>query len=132
MTVFIDTSAMYAFLDRRDGNHRAAVDAWTERFGAETSLVTSNYVMVELTALVQRRLGPTAVRDILEYFTPLLHVYWIDQRTHDLAMRTILAAGQRGISLVDAVSFEIMRANAIPAVFTFDRHFEDEGFERLP
>ncbi|MDM8004564.1 MAG: hypothetical protein QUV05_00195 [Phycisphaerae bacterium] len=33
---------------------------------------------------------------------------------------------------VDAVSFEVMRRRGISAAFTFDPHFEDERFERLP
>ena len=94
--------------------------------------MTTNYVMLELISLVQRRLGRSAVRDILEYFMPLLNVEWIEEQTHNLALRTVLASGQRGISMVDAVSFEVMRKRGITAVFTYDRHFEDEGFERLP
>lgn len=31
-----------------------------------------------------------------------------------------------------AQSFEVIRTNAISTAFSFDRHFADEGFERLP
>jgi len=32
------------------------------------------------------------------------------------------------ISLVDCLSFEIMEAQEITYAFTFDKHFEDQGF----
>ncbi len=34
-------------------------------------------------------------------------------------------------SLVDAVSFEVMRAEGVRSAFAFDRHFEIAGFELL-
>lgn len=132
MVVFVDTSAIYAHLDARDANHALAVRVWDKRVDGDTRFDTTNYVLLELIALVQRRLGRNAIRNILEDFIPLLNVEWVEEQTHDLALRTVLASGQRGISMVDAVSFEVMRRRGITSVFTFDHHFEDEGFERLP
>jgi predicted nucleic acid-binding protein len=131
MVIFVDTSAMYAFLDAHDADHAQAVVLWTEQVTNDARLITTNYIMLELISLVQRRLGRNAVRDILENLMPSLTVEWIDEQTHNLALRTVLAAGQRGISLVDAVSFEVMRNRGISSVFTFDRHFDDEGFTAL-
>lgn len=132
MVIFVDTSAMYAHLDTRDANHALAVRAWGEHSATDGRFVTTNYVLLELVSLVQRRLGRGAVRDVLENFMPSLTVEWVDEQTHQLALRTVLAVRQRGISMVDAVSFEVMRRRGISSVFTFDHHFEDEGFERLP
>lgn len=132
MVIFIDTSAIYAYLDAGDANHEAAVRFWAEQSADDTRFVTTNYVILELVSLVQRRLGRNAVRDVIENLMPSLVVEWVDDQTHQLALRTVLAAGQRGISLVDAVSFEVMRRRAISSVFAFDRHFQEEGFLRLP
>ena len=132
MVIFVDTSALYALLDADDANHVPAAEAWQTWLGGETSFLTTNYVLVEITALVQRRLGPEAVRDLHESIVPILHVEWVDPTAHDLAMRAMIASGRRGVSLVDAVSFEIMRRRGVSTAFTFDRHFEDERFERLP
>jgi predicted nucleic acid-binding protein len=41
-------------------------------------------------------------------------------------------AGQRDLSLVDFVSFELMRREGIRTAFTFDRHFAEQGFECVP
>ena len=61
-TVFADTSALYAVLDRDDENHAEAVRRLTEISSAHATLLTSNYVVVETCALVQRRIGQAALR----------------------------------------------------------------------
>jgi predicted nucleic acid-binding protein len=40
----------------------------------------------------------------------------------------LLATGARDVSLVDRVSFALMRSAEIVEAFAFDRHFEHEGF----
>ena len=61
-TVFADTSALYAVLDRDDENHAEAVRRLSEISSAHATLLTSNYVVVETCALVQRRIGQAALR----------------------------------------------------------------------
>jgi predicted nucleic acid-binding protein len=62
MTVFVDTSAFYAVLDRDDANHAEAKNVWTRLVREGTTFLTSNYVLVETAALLQHRLGMAAVR----------------------------------------------------------------------
>ncbi len=66
MRIFTDTSAFYALLDRDDANHRQAKRMWADLLGAENTLVTSNYILVESFALLQNRLGIGAVRGLQE------------------------------------------------------------------
>jgi predicted nucleic acid-binding protein len=44
----------------------------------------------------------------------------------------LLTANRRQLSLVDCVSFEMMRRLGIKTAFTYDRHFSEQGFECLP
>jgi predicted nucleic acid-binding protein len=44
-------------------------------------------------------------------------------------MATLLAAGRRKLSLVDCVSFELMRGCGCNHAFAFDAHFEEQGFD---
>ena|GEM_PF-3548981 len=44
----------------------------------------------------------------------------------------LLTSGREQLSLVDCVSFELMRQLGIRTAFTFDRHFEEQGFTCLP
>lgn len=44
----------------------------------------------------------------------------------------MLAANRRNLSLVDCVSFEVMRDLGVKDVFAFDPHFREHGFTCIP
>jgi len=88
--------------------------------------------VLESTALVQRRLGGAATRDLLEELIPLLELTWVGSEVHRLGVSALLGATRRRVSLVDWVSFEVMRRNGIERAFAFDRDFTAQGFETLP
>jgi predicted nucleic acid-binding protein len=60
-----------------------------------------------------------------------VEVIFVSREIHDAGVRRLLDAGRRRVSLVDAVSFEVMRARRIEEAFAFD-DFEREGFTRVP
>jgi predicted nucleic acid-binding protein len=128
---FVDTSALFAALDRDDTHHRAAADRLGAILGRDEA-VTHGYVVVETAALVQRRLGQGVVMALLQHVVPLLHVQWIDETLHRAGVETMRALDSRAVSLVDAVSFAFMRREGITDALAFDRHFEDQGFRREP
>jgi predicted nucleic acid-binding protein len=132
MKIFVDTSALYALLDRDDTSHARAKKAWGEIMQPENTVVTSNYVLVETFALVQSRLGLEAVRGFQEDLVPILHVEFVTSTIHRLGVAALLSAARRGLSLVDCISFEVMRDLGIKAAFTFDAHFREQGFEAVP
>ncbi len=132
MSVFVDTSAFFAVLDADDENHDAAKQMWEDLLKQEVVLVCSNYVLVETLALVQRRLGIPAVRAFQEDVIPVLNVEWVDESLHQAGIASVLAAARKKLSLVDCVSFEIMRRLGIKTAFAFDHHFEEQGFDCLP
>lgn len=129
MTAFVDSSALYALLDADDQHHREAVLGWEalkERF---EELVTSNYVVLETGALLGRRVGFQAVRDLENGIVPIVRIIWIDEAIHRRAMTALLTAGLRDLSLVDCVSFEVMRIQHLHTAFAFDAHFTQQGFQ---
>ena len=131
MNIFIDTSAFFAVLDKRDRNHPAADRIWQRIITTGDVLLCHNYVLVEISALLQHRLGLEAVRTFEEDIVPLLNVLWIDDQTHRSAVSALLAASRRSLSLVDCVSFEVMRAAGIKTAFVFDSDFKAQGFDCL-
>jgi predicted nucleic acid-binding protein len=94
-------------------------------------LVTHNYVVLETVALLQRRLGISAVHRLQDLLAPI-EVAWVDEVTHRSAIAALLAASRRDVSLVDRVSFEVMRERGIGEAFAFDPEFAREGFTTLP
>ncbi|CEP67773.1 VapC family [Moorella glycerini] len=131
MNVYLDTSAFLAILDADDENHAAAKKIWENLLTSGVPMICSSYVLVETYALVQRRLGMEALRVFHEDILPLLQVEWIDAELHQLGANAVLTANRRNLSLVDAVSFAVMRKLGIKKAFAFDRHFLKQGFENI-
>lgn len=132
MSLFVDTSALLAILDADDRFHGQAGKTWTELVHGDEDLVSSNYVLVESYALIQSRLGLEALRTLDQDIVPLLRIAWIEEEDHRAAVAALLTASRRRLSLVDCVSFQIMRRQGLRHVFTFDRHFAEQGFLPVP
>jgi predicted nucleic acid-binding protein len=126
--VYADTSGLYALLDATDGRHDQASTIVRSLLGDGAVLVTSNYVVAELTALVQGRLGLDAALRVHRALLPALEIVFVDRALHERAVAAWAAARRRGLSLVDCAGFELMRDLGIVTALAFDRHFEDQGF----
>ncbi len=125
--IFLDTSAIYALADTADSNHERAKEYFQAALGAGETLLTHNYVLVESMALLQRRLGlAAAVRFARD--AEAFEVVWIEESTHGEAVTRMAKGGTRGVSLVDAVSFFVMRKRGIRTALAFDPDFVAEGF----
>lgn len=132
MTTFVDTSALIALLDRSEARHAACARAWRTLLDDDESLVTSSYVLVETYALAQRRLGMEAVRTLTMDFVPLFAIDWIDEPIQSAGLAALLTANRRELSLVDCVSFEVMRRRDITCAFAIDADFSKQGFTVVP
>jgi uncharacterized protein len=117
-------------LVRTDTDHEQATQAFAQL--AESERITHNYVVLEATALLRRRFGATAVQDLHELLIPVISVVWVDEHLHGAAVSAMLTAIRRDVSLVDWVSFEVMRRLGIETAFAFDRDFRRHGFATIP
>lgn len=129
MRVFVDTSAILALLNPEDASHRKAKEAFDTLARAGENLVTTSYVLVETYALLSRRFGTAAARAFREDFSPLLEVVWVGEELHEAGLDLLETRSSRHLSLVDAVSFAVLRDRSIDRVFAYDDHFRREGFE---
>ena len=111
MSIFVDTSALVAFLDADQPRHAEVIDTWDRAVADEKALFTSNYVLVESFALVQRRLGLEALRALADVLVPMLRPLWIDEELHAAAVR--LAVRRRAQEAVAGRLHEL-RAHAPP------------------
>ena len=132
MTLFVDSSALLAYLDADQPRHADVAEAWRRAMEDGDSLVTSNYVLVETFALVQRRLGLDAARALAGDLVPLLRPLWVDEELHAAATAALFTAGRRKLSLVDCTSFELMRRHGIAEALALDADFARQGFRLLP
>ena len=124
--IFVDTSALFALASDRDSQHREARLAFDRLLRTERRLLTHSYVLSESMALLQQRLGRGAAL-ALAAETRAFDIEWVDEPLHNAAVDALHSA-PRGVSLVDQVSFLIMRRHGIDEAFAFDRHFAAAGF----
>ena len=125
--IFLDTSAIYALADSRDANHEIALEHLRGALAARETMLVHNYVIVEATALLQRRLGFSNAIQFLRDSTGFL-IHWISSADHQQAISFLESRARRGLSLVDCASFVVMRLYGVEEVLGFDSDFEQEGF----
>ena len=130
--VFLDTSAFFALLDAEQRFHDDAKRTWDRLLagvrGGQQRLLTHHAIIVESSVLTARRLGIQAVRHLHDGLLPVAEVVWIDEKLHRRATAAMFAAGRRQVSLVDWLSFEVMRDRRIRHAFTYDGDFKEQGF----
>jgi predicted nucleic acid-binding protein len=132
VTIFIDTSAIFALVNSADEDNSTAWDVWKASTERGDEFLTNNYAIVESIALIQNRLGILVVHKLLDNIAPLLHIVWVDKDQHEASINHVLTANRRNLSLVDCSAFETMRGLGVETVFTFDDHFRDQGFNVIP
>jgi predicted nucleic acid-binding protein len=129
MRVFVDTSAFFAVLDEGEQNHAIALRCLQYLVSGQVPMMTSNYVVVETCALLQRRIGLKAVRIFREEVLPGVTMTWVTERQHEIGLASLVRSDRRKLSLVDCISFEVMRDSELRTAFAFDHHFAEEGFD---
>ncbi|NJM39986.1 MAG: type II toxin-antitoxin system VapC family toxin [Anaerolineae bacterium] len=139
-SLFIDTSGWLSIFVPSERFHQSAQGIYAEavsrakRAGGIT-IVTTNYVLSELIALVLNR-GLATMSRALIYVrsirsTSYVAVVHIDKPTDDQAWNLLEKRTDKEWSLVDAASFVVMEHLGLEHSLTTDRHFEQAGFTYL-
>lgn len=128
--LLLDTSGLLCYLHQDERQHQQAI----QFFNQSNASLTHNYVLAELVALAQIRGFPRIptlnfINDLLEH--PDIEVIWVDKSLHQKAVALLMARQDKAYSLCDAVSFVLMQQRDLTEALTTDRHFEQEGFQRL-
>ena len=129
--IFIDSSALYALVSANDPRHADALNAWNKALASNSTLITTNYVVTETSALAQGRLGFKACAGMHTALLPLVRVHYVEAALHAAALSLWMSEGRRKLSLVDCVSATFMRMARIQTAFAYDRHFHEFGFATL-
>ena len=127
--VLVDTSAVYALLDRSDRWHDAARVALQRlRQGRNEPLLT-NFILAECHALSLSRLGADIARSWL-----LTNVWPVERVSIDdeaKATEIVRQYTDKTFSFTDATSFAVMERLKLRRAFAFDPHFRQYGFQVL-
>lgn len=132
----MDTAGWAVYLDDADVLNLAAKNIISQTIRNGRRLVTSDYVIAELVALLTTRLKLprpkviTAINAILS--DPTVEIIHIDAATFFEAWHLLEARTDKEWSLVDASSFVLMQRHGITEALTTDHHFAQAGFTRTP
>ena len=129
-TAFVDTSALYALLDRRDSNHPAAVAIFRALTAARNRLVLTNFIRAEAHALILNRLGHAIADRFLSDLAggPPDAIVRVSEADEVTALGLIARYRDKDFTLTDATSFVVMERLGITHAFTFDDDFRQYGW----
>ena len=125
--IFVDTSALYAIIDRADANHPAARAAFERLRKVRAEPVITNFIVAEGHALLLARLGPQLARKWIARIA--WHIERVTVEDEAAAIEIVCGHTDKTYSYTDATSFAVMKRLHIGRAVAFDRHFTQFGFE---
>lgn len=133
--LFVDTGGWACLADRREQHHATAARIYRDARRQGRLVVTTNYVLAELVALLTspKRLSRPRIITFIEAIklAPKTEVVHIDASLDAQAWQLLANRQDKEWSLVDGTSFIIMQQRGIIDALTTDHHFEQAGFVRL-
>lgn len=133
--MFADTSGWGHFAVAGQEFHARAVELVRDVCDSGGRIVTTNYVLAELPALLTRpiRMPKRSQVVLLETIRTAdwVEVVHIDRELDDAAWRRWADRPDKEWSLVDCASIIVMERRGLTDALTSDHHFEQAGFVRL-
>jgi predicted nucleic acid-binding protein len=133
--MFADTAGLACLLDRRQLFHAQAATLARQTFSSGRPLITTNFVLAELTALLTSPLRipkPQQIRWLNGLrFDPDIEIVVVDLFRELAAWNLWTARPDKDWSFVDCASFVVMQQRGLTEALTTDHHFEQAGFVRL-
>ena len=128
---FVDTSAWFAYANRRDPAH-ARVRSVLRTF--QGRLITSNFVFDETVTLCLYRLGHQVAATVGEVLLDqmVVDLVRITPEDEQRAWALWLARPDKTYSYTDCTSFVVMRRLGLQHAVAIDIDFQCEGFLLLP
>jgi uncharacterized protein len=133
-TLFLDAGYVIALEASDDQNHKAALAHWQKLRKARSQFVTTTYVFDEIVTFFNNRgrhakaveVGSNPIQaesiEMIHVDEALFYEGWEYFQKHK----------DKAYSLTDCLSFIVMMQRGIKSALTFDRHFAQAGFSKLP
>ena len=134
MIIFVDTGAWIAIADRNDQYSKDASQLYTELVLKREQLVTSDLVLVETYNLISQTIGSKATISFGNGVKaiPFLKIMSITLNDWGKAWKILEKYNDKDFSFTDCTNFALMERLKIKTAFTFDAHFTQYGFIRIP
>jgi predicted nucleic acid-binding protein len=132
--VLLDTGYLLALELANDENHQAAWEHWQEVLRSPPPLVTTSSIFSEVVTFFNTRgyhakaveVGNSLLR------SPSVQLIHVDETLFHAGWAYLQQHQDKEYSLTDCISFALMQRLGIRTAFSFDRHFAQAGFQKLP
>ena len=133
--VFVDTAGWASLFIATETYHEQAGHWFSQVRDQGSELMTTNYVLIELVALLNSPLRVPRSR-LFQYVDAIrsasyVRVIHVDAAVDAAAWALLKSREDKAWSLVDATSFVLMQQLGLLEALTTDHHFEQAGFVRL-
>lgn len=132
--LFLDTGYLIALEAADDQHHREALKHWKIWSESLPLLVTTSYVFDEVVTFFNSRKRHAKAVELgnLLLESPSVQMVHIDQALFKKAWGHFVKHKDKSYSLTDCASFLVMKQFRIRKALTFDKHFIQAGFEKMP
>ncbi len=133
--IFVDSSAWFAIEAEDEINHQSAQKFLVEiASGKHGILITTDYVLDETLTLLQSKKGLPVALTFIEKIrkSKSIRVFWVSESIFEKALDIFKKTSDSQWSFTDCTSFALMKDLSITEAFTFDNHFKQVGFQKLP
>lgn len=135
-TIFVDTSAFIALLDKDESFHAKCKDFFVElsKSDLDNVLVTTDYVLSELFTWMRcTKHEPVAkvVNFLKDFKVSDIELVGITKPVFDDAFELMVKFNDQYFSFTDCVSFVVMKDLNAKEALTLDKHFKIAGFNNL-
>ncbi|NMF85815.1 PIN domain-containing protein [Nodosilinea sp. P-1105] len=134
-SLFVDTSGWASFFIQDQPHYPQALQALSHARTENHRIITTNYIIAELVALLHSplRLPRSRIFSTINSIKsrPYIQIIHIDPFIDQAAWELCQNRPDKPWSLVDCSSFIIMQQHNTQQALTNDHHFEQAGFIRL-
>lgn len=133
--IFADTAGWGHLVDASQLCHAQAAEIYRIAKSLQRKLITTNYVIAELVALLLQplRIPHPKIASFIDGIksSPHVEIVHVDPETDRLAWQLFTNRPDKARTLVDCASLVVMENRGLSEALTTDHHFEQAGFVRL-
>jgi predicted nucleic acid-binding protein len=132
-SIFVDTAAWIALVDKRDSLHNQAWKVFDNLKEQHIQLVTTQFVVIEVAdGLSSPPLRESAISFLDQLrLNPLMEFVEVSPELYAEGWKLYKQRPDKEWGLTDCTSFVTMTRFEIAEAFTSDHHFEQAGFQKL-
>lgn len=130
--IFVDSDAFIAIYSKKDLHHKKAVEISKNLKKDKTPLVTSWDVVDETaTKLSFFLLKKTSLRFLKTLMRGKIAITYPNEEISQEAIKIFKKQKSKRVSLTDCTNMAMAQKRGIEAFFSFDKHYEKNGFKLL-